>query len=65
MKEIICRYLSAYKTVIIRGTLGEAGMSLYKTEGNDLSNLYRKIANSGEKAVIIEPFLNVVFPRAM
>lgn len=60
MKELICRHLSAYKTVIIRGTLGEAGMSLYKTEGNDLSNLYLQIANSGENAVIIEPFLNVV-----
>jgi biotin carboxylase len=60
MKEIINSYLSKYKTVIIRGTLGEAGMSLYKTEGNDISDLYRQIANSGEKMLIIEPFLNVV-----
>jgi len=60
MKEIINSYLSTYKTVIIRGTLGEAGMSLYKTKGNDVSILYRQIANSGEKVVIIEPFLNVV-----
>jgi hypothetical protein len=60
MKEIINSYLSKYKTVIIRGNLGEAGMSLYKTEGNDISSLYRQIANSGEKAVIIEPFLKVV-----
>ena len=60
MKEIINNHLSGYKTVIIRGTLGEAGMSLYKTEGNDISNLYRQIADSGEKVVIIEPFLNVV-----
>jgi len=36
MKEIINSYLSKCKTVIIRGTLGEAGMSLYKTEGNDM-----------------------------
>ena len=60
MKEIINSYLSKYKTVIIRGTLGEAGMSLYKTEGNDISKLYRQIANSGEKVLVIEPFLNVV-----
>ena len=60
MKEMINSYLSTYKTVIIRGTLGEAGMSLYKTKGNDISNLYRQIANSGEKVVIIEPFLNVI-----
>jgi len=60
MKKMINSYLSKYQTVIIRGTLGEAGMSLYKTEGNDISKLYRQIANSGEKMVIIEPFLNVV-----
>ncbi len=60
MKEMISSYLSTYKTVIVRGTLGEAGMSLYKTDGNDISNLYRQIANSGEKVVIIEPFLNVI-----
>ncbi len=60
MKEIINSYLSKCKTVIIRGTLGEAGMSLYKTEGNDISKLYRQIANSGEKVLVIEPFLNVV-----
>jgi hypothetical protein len=60
MKKIVNRYLSTYKTVIIRGTLGEAGMSLYKSNGIDLSNLYRQIADSGEKEVIIEPFLDVV-----
>ncbi|MBC2712449.1 MAG: hypothetical protein HGJ94_16135 [Desulfosarcina sp.] len=59
MKKLINSYLSTYKTVIIRGTLGEAGISLYKTEGNDISNLYRQIVDSGEKVVIIEPFLNV------
>ena len=60
MKAIVNRYLSTYKTVNIRGTLGEAGMSLYKSDGNDISNLHRQIANSGEKEVIIEPFLDVV-----
>lgn len=60
MKEIIHGYLSTYHTVIIRGTLGEAGVSLYKTEGHDISNLYQQIAGSGEKMVLIEPFLNVV-----
>ena len=60
MKEFVDDYLSTYKTVIIRGTLGEAGMSLYKAEGNDISKLYRQIANSGENVVIIEPLLNVI-----
>ena len=60
-EKIINKYLSLSKIVIIRGTLGEAGMSLYKTHGNDIAKLYRQIANSGERVVIIEPFLNVSF----
>jgi len=59
MEEIVNGYLSTYKMVIIRGTLGEAGMSLYKTDGSDLPRLYLEIADSGEKEVIIEPFLKV------
>ena len=59
MKKIVSGYLTTCKTVIIRGTLGEAGMSLYKTQGNDISEIYQEIANSCEKSVIIEPFLNV------
>ncbi len=49
---------AASGNVIIRGTLGEAGMSLYRTCGNDIEQLHRKIADSGEKVVIIEPFLD-------
>jgi len=60
MKQIVNDYLSSYKTVIIRGTLGEFGMSLYKTDGSDISDVYHDILNSGEKSVIIEPFLSVI-----
>jgi hypothetical protein len=59
MKSLVERYLSDYDTVIIRGTLGEAGISLYKTQGDDLAVLYQIIAESGEKVVLIEPFLDV------
>jgi hypothetical protein len=59
MKSLVERYRSAYDTVIIRGTLGEAGISLYKTNGEDLADLYNEIVESGEKVVLIEPFLNV------
>ncbi len=59
MENIINGYLSTCETVIIRGTLGEADMSLYKTKGNDISEIYHEIAVSGERSVIIEPFLNV------
>jgi hypothetical protein len=59
LKSLVDGYLSAHDTVIIRGTLGEAGMSLYKTTGDDLTQLYQTIAASGEKVVLVEPFLNV------
>ena len=59
MKCLVDRYRSTHNTVIIRGTLGEAGMSLYKTKGDDLDELYQTIAESGEEVILIEPFLNV------
>jgi len=59
MKITVERYRSTHDTVIIRGTLGEAGMSLYKTKGDDLAELYQTIALSGERVILIEPFLNV------
>jgi carbamoylphosphate synthase large subunit len=59
MESLVECYRSVHDTVIIRGTLGEAGISLYKTQGDDLDELYQIIAESGEKVVLIEPFLNV------
>lgn len=59
MVSLVERYRSTHDTVIIRGTLGEAGMSLYKTQGDDLAELYQTIVESGERVVLIEPFLNV------
>lgn len=60
MADVINKHLATHETVIVRGTLGESGMSLYKTTGNNLSDLYEKIAVSGEKMVLIEPFLSVI-----
>jgi hypothetical protein len=59
MTAIIRRYLVTHETVIIRGTLAESAMSLYKTTGKDLEGLYHEIATSGEKQVLIEPFLEL------
>ncbi len=60
MARVINDILVSHKTVIIRGTLGETGMSLYKTTGDDLPELYEEIASTGEKMVLIEPFLSVI-----
>ncbi|NQY30076.1 MAG: ATP-grasp domain-containing protein, partial [Flavobacteriaceae bacterium] len=59
MENIIKGYLQSYSTVILRGALGEFGMSLYKTQGNDIAKIYKEISATGEKIIIIEPFLNV------
>ncbi|PCI93097.1 MAG: hypothetical protein COB15_16930 [Flavobacteriales bacterium] len=59
MENIIKGYLQRYSTVILRGALGEFGMSLYKTQGDDIAEIYKEISATGEKIIIIEPFLNV------
>ncbi len=59
MVNIVKQLLRNHKSVIIRGTLGELGTSLYKTTGDDIAEIYQSILNSGEKTVLIEPFLNV------
>lgn len=60
MGRVILRLLAQHEEVIIRGTLGESGMSLYRTGGDHILAVYDKIVSSGEKKVIIEPFLDVV-----
>ncbi len=60
MARVINGHLAAHGTVIIRGTVGESGISLYKTTGNDLPELYEEITATGEKMVLIEPFLPVI-----
>jgi len=59
MKTIVDDFLKKYEHVIIRGTLGESGMSLYKTNGDDIDGIYSEISACNEKVVLIEPFLNV------
>ena len=59
MESIIKGYLQRYSNVILRGALGEFGMSLYKTQGDDIAEIYQEICGTGEKTIIIEPFLNV------
>lgn len=56
MENAILGFLQNFSTVIIRGALGESGMSLYKTKGDDIAGIYQEIADSGEKIIIIEPF---------
>lgn len=59
IKSVIKDILQTNNTVIIRGAIGESGISLYKTRGNNITEIYQEIADSGEQVLIIEPFLNV------
>lgn len=59
LELMVNRYGSNQEFVIPRGTPGESGMSLYKTRATDPGSLYRSVVASGEKVVLIEPFLEV------
>ncbi len=60
MAELIHRLLSNYGKVIVRGTDGSAGRSLYTIDQPDVRELYEAIVSNRDKTVLIEPFLNVV-----
>lgn len=59
MARLVTLHRSQSDTVIVRGTLGLSGMSLFKTQGDGLLDLYERISDSGEPEVLIEPFLDV------
>lgn len=56
-ETIVHRHLSKTQTVIVQGALGEAGMSLYKTLGNDIPCVFpydcKTLPVSGNLSVII------------
>ena len=60
MAELIHRLLSNYGKVIVRGTDGSAGRSLYTVEHPDVKELYDQLVSNRDKKILIEPFLNVV-----
>lgn len=59
MKDIVDKILKTHKLAILRGALGESGISLYKTTGDDINEIYKDLATAKEQTVIIEPFLDV------
>ncbi len=61
MEKIIRQYLCDHPMVLVRGTLDNTGVSMvFRTRGDDINALYRKISNHGVGHVIIEPFLDVI-----
>jgi len=60
MAELISRLLTNFGKVIIRGTDGSAGRSLYTIEDSDVRELYELLIENCDKKILIEPFLNVV-----
>ncbi|MBU0960927.1 MAG: hypothetical protein KKH60_05315 [Proteobacteria bacterium] len=54
MARVINSHLATHETVIIRGTLRESDISLYKTADNDLRELYEKITATDKKKGSLE-----------
>lgn len=61
MEETVGRLLSNYGKVIIRSTEGAGGgLSLFTAESPDIQELYETLVSNKEKAVLIEPLLQVI-----
>ena len=56
MANIILRLLVDHDAVLVRGTQSRSEVSLYKTDGKDIQNIYKKLTTGGKISVIIEPF---------
>jgi len=60
MAELVHRLLANYGKVIVRGTDGSAGRSLYTIDNTNVQELYEQLLDNQDQKVLIEPFLNVV-----
>lgn len=60
MAELVHCLLANYGKVIVRGTDGSAGRSLYTIDNTNVRDLYEQIVSNQDRKVLIEPFLNVV-----
>ncbi|WP_020588354.1 hypothetical protein [Desulfobacter curvatus] len=60
--EIAEPFLKKYDRIIIRAAMDNTGLSMvYKTDGNDLSQLHEKWLDLGIDTLMIEPFLTADF----
>jgi len=60
LELVVSELLDKYKSVIVRGTEGSAGSSLYTIEREQLKATVNKIVEQGEDRVLVEPFLDVI-----
>lgn len=60
LAQIVSKLLNRYSKVIIRGTEGSAGSSLYKVDDQRVDETVDEIIANRERKVLIEPFLSVI-----
>jgi len=60
LEMVVSELLDKYTSVIVRGTEGSAGSSLYTIERERLKATIGEIIEQGEERVLIEPFLDVI-----
>ena len=57
---IVKSLLKDYQKLIIRGTVGSAGRSLFTTETQHIKKIYKELLKNNDQQVLIEPLLNVI-----
>ena len=60
LADIVKGLLKTYPAVLIRGSLGAAGSSAFKLSNSDVWEVLKKIRESKEDSLLIEPFLQVI-----
>ena len=60
LEKTVSKLLRDYKKLILRGTIGSAGRSLYTIEDPDVAELYQNLLDNKDEQVLIEPLLNVI-----
>ncbi len=60
MAEVLEALLNDYRTLIVRGTVGSAGDSVYIVENDTVKNVLENIEKGHADKFLIEPYLNVI-----
>ncbi len=60
LAQTVKNLLKSYEKLIIRGTIGSAGRSLFTTDNADIKDIYKELLLNNDQQVLIEPLLNVI-----
>lgn len=60
LEQLVTQLLENHNAVILKGTLGASGSSLFTTSGNDVREVYEKMKANRDEEILVEPFLKVI-----